>query len=68
MISVKSCFSSLIKIPVGGGLLDVGDLIVGIVMSSCFGPREVCWMSVGGDWTLFNSKRYCFRAETRFGS
>ncbi|KAH9705016.1 Endonuclease [Citrus sinensis] len=43
---------------VGGGLLDVGDLIVGIVMSSCFGPREVCWMSVGGDWTLFNSKRF----------
>ena len=65
---MKSGFFSLIKIPEGGGLLDDGDLVVGIIMSSCCGPREVCWMSIGEDWTLFSSKRYCFRVKTRFGS
>ncbi|KAH9724586.1 hypothetical protein KPL70_007540 [Citrus sinensis] len=39
-ISVKSSFSSLIKIPEGGGLLDEGDLVVGMTISSCYGPRE----------------------------
>ena len=46
---MKSCFSSLIKIPEGGGLLDEGDLVVGKTLSSCYGPSEVCWISVGGD-------------------
>ena len=48
-IYVKLGFSSLIKIPEGGGLLDEGDLVVGMTISSCYGPREVCWMSIGVD-------------------
>ncbi|KAH9668396.1 hypothetical protein KPL70_021399 [Citrus sinensis] len=48
-----TCFSSLIKIPKGGGLLDDGDLVVRMVMSSCCGLRE---MSIGGVWTLFSSE------------
>ena len=46
---MKSGFYSLIRIPEGRGLLDEGDLVVGMIISSCCGPREVCWMSIGVD-------------------
>lgn len=65
---VKSSFSSLIRIPEGGRLLADGDMVVGITISSFYGPREVCWIFIRGDWTLFSSMRYCLRAETRLRS
>ena len=61
-MSVKSGFSSLIRIPEGGGLMGDSDLVVGITIISCCGLREVCWISVGGDWTFFSLRRYCLRA------